>query len=383
VSGDPIAVAGTVALRPLAELRAHPHAGEVPPLTAVEYAALRADIAERGLLQPLEVTEGGVVLDGRARLQALHELTRTEAPVVVVAPEDELAHILRAALLRRQLNASQRAALAVKLVALDELRAAARDRSLANLHPGTERAILPAPDERVRERIAELAGTSERTVQDALCVQEHDPELFDRLVGGELSANIAASKVRRALRDAALPAPPPLPTGPFELILADPPWSMGSPDSEFAPERHYPCMKLDELRALQLPASENCVLFLWCVSMLLPEALDLISHWGFRYKSNLVWVKNGIGPGTWLRQRHELLLLATRGNVPPPDPQERCDSVIEARRTRHSEKPEASYALIERMYPGRTRLELFARGNPRPGWTIWGNEADTKSSEAE
>jgi N6-adenosine-specific RNA methylase IME4 len=27
------------------------------------------------------------------------------------------------------------------------------------------------------------------------------------------------------------------------------------------------------------------------------------------------------------------------------------------------------------MYPKARRLELFARGKARPGWTRWGNEA--------
>jgi N6-adenosine-specific RNA methylase IME4 len=52
------------------------------------------------------------------------------------------------------------------------------------------------------------------------------------------------------------------------------------------------------------------------------------------------------------------------------------DSVVEAPRGRHSEKPKVFYELIERMYPHATRLELFARGKQRPGWTFWGNEVE-------
>ena len=40
---------------------------------------------------------------------------------------------------------------------------------------------------------------------------------------------------------------------------------------------------------------------------------------------------------------------------------------------RHSEKPAHAHTLIERMYPNARRLELFARGAPRTGWTAWGN----------
>lgn len=57
------------------------------------------------------------------------------------------------------------------------------------------------------------------------------------------------------------------------------------------------------------------------------------------------------------------------------EPEDRPDSVIEADRGRHSEKPECVYELLERMYPQASKLELFARGTPHPGWIAWGNEA--------
>jgi N6-adenosine-specific RNA methylase IME4 len=87
-------------------------------------------------------------------------------------------------------------------------------------------------------------------------------------------------------------------------------------------------------------------------------------------------VKPSIGPGVWLRNRHELLLFARKGSFAPPDPEDRVDSVLEAPRGRHSQKPEVVYELIERMYPQASRLELFARGTPRPGWICWGNEVE-------
>jgi N6-adenosine-specific RNA methylase IME4 len=117
------------------------------------------------------------------------------------------------------------------------------------------------------------------------------------------------------------------------------------------------------------------VLFLWAVNCLLPEALEVIDAWGFSYKSNLVWVKPSLGLGNWTRNRHELLLFATRGQISFPDPDERPDSVLEAARGRHSQKPDRFYTLIETAYPQLSKLELFARGNGRPGWHSWGNQA--------
>src|SRR5437764_736623 len=94
---------------------------------------------------------------------------------------------------------------------------------------------------------------------------------------------------------------------------------------------------------------------------------------GFHYRSHLAWVKARLGPGIWLRQRHELLLIATKGTVAPPEPQDRCDSVLEAKRGRHAQKPEQAYQRIEQMYPDKSKLEMFARGTPRAGWSAWGN----------
>jgi len=99
--------------------------------------------------------------------------------------------------------------------------------------------------------------------------------------------------------------------------------------------------------------------------------------WGFTYKTNFCWDKRSIGLGVWARYRHELLLVGVRGGFSPPEPTHRCDSIIERKHGRHSEKPACVYELIERMYPGTTKLELFCRGKARSGWTAWGNEAET------
>ena len=355
-----------------AELRRHEHP-QVPPLTAIARSALRDDIARRGIVEPLEITANDIVLNGRERLAVASELGLEYVPARVVSPADEVEHIILGALQRRHLSASQRAALALDLDHYRQLRTDAETRRLGNLRQNTETAVLP-PRGKSRDHVAAFAGVSARTVQDAATVQTHNRELFERIKSGEIAADLAARRVRRALRDANIPPAPPLPQGPFELLYADPPWQLGNPDGQNAPEKHYPTMTLDEIKRLQPPAAENAVLFLWAVNCLLPQALDVIAAWGFSYKTNLVWVKPSLGLGNWTRNRHEPLLFATRGQVDIPEPDQRPDSVIEANRGRHSEKPAAVYELIERAYPQLGKLELFARGQPRPGWQTWGNE---------
>lgn len=369
--------------RPISELRAHPLASTVPALTDELYTALKNNIATQGVEVPVEITKDGVVLDGHARLRAACELGIATVEVRVLAPANELEHILQRALLRKHLSAGQRTALAVKLLPFEQLRVQAAKRQRGNLRQNAERAMLPARGERSRDLVAALSGTGERTVQDVITVFDNDPALFERVARGQVSASTAARQVRRAARDAAIPPPPPLPEGPYPLILLDPPWQMGSPDSPYAPEQHYPTLPLEEIKALQLPAADDAVLFLWAVNSLLPQAFAVVEAWGFEYHSEFVWIKPSIGPGVWLRQRHEHLRIATKGRIAPPDPEDRCDSVIEAPRGRHSEKPDEAYERIERMYPHLPKLEMFARGIPRPGWQIWGNQAQATTPEAE
>jgi len=352
------------------QLRPHQHP-QLPQLDAKARASLLDDIRTRGIVEPLEIASDGRVLNGRERLAAAAELGIEQLPVRIVQPEDEVEYIILAALKRRHLTPSQRAALALELDVYKELAAEAQLRKHSNLRQYTDEAASP-PRGKTRDHVAAWAGVSARTVQDAATVQKHDKDLFLRIKQGHEQAAVAARKVRRALRDKDLKAPP-LPEGPFELIYADPPWQLGNPDSEYAPENHYPTMPLHEIKELQAPATENAVLFLWAVNCLLPQALDVISAWGFTYKTNFVWVKPSIGLGQWARNQHELLLFATRGTIELPHHEDRPASVIEAKRGRHSEKPHAIYDLIERAYPELTKLELFAR-NSRRGWQSWGNQ---------
>jgi N6-adenosine-specific RNA methylase IME4 len=344
-------------------------------MQAEEFRALLADVGERGIVTPLDVTAEGVVLDGRHRLRCARELALAELPVRVVSTENEVGYMLLAAVNRRQLSASQRAALVLELEEVQRARAQGRERSRANLKQNREVASLPARGGRSREGAAGLAGVSPRTIQDALLVREADPALFEQVKEGKLPAHRAAKRIRRERMRAALPACSPLPSGHYQLLYADPPWPSQSPQSPWSPEQHYPTMRIEEIEALEVPAAEDAVLFLWAVPSQLPEALRVMSAWGFEYRTQLVWVKPWIGLGNWVRHRHELLLVGRRGNFPVPDEADRPDSVVEAKRGRHSEKPERFYELLERMYPAATKLELFARRS-RPGWSAWGNEVE-------
>ena len=73
-------------------------------------------------------------------------------------------------------------------------------------------------------------------------------------------------------------------------------------------------MTLDAIKALDVPAADDCVLFLWATAPMLPEALEVMKAWGFTYKSRCVWVKDRPGTGYWFRDKAEELLVGVRGN---------------------------------------------------------------------
>ena len=165
---------------------------------------------------------------------------------------------------------------------------------------------------------------------------------------------------------------PPLPPGLYNLIYADPPWRYDFAESSNREiENQYPTMPLEAIMALQVPAAKDCVLFMWATSPKLGEAMLVVGSWGFTYRTSAAWVKDKIGMGYYFRQRHELLLVATKGSPGTPEPQNRPDSVIEAPRLAHSEKPDI-HSLIEKMYPDSKKLELFSRRSA-VGWDSWGS----------
>ena len=172
-----------------------------------------------------------------------------------------------------------------------------------------------------------------------------------------------------------------LPAGPFSIILADPPWRFSSNSDARPgrnPRRHYPCMTDAEIAALPVRgiAAPDALLLMWTTAPMLVRSLPILPAWGFRYVSQLVWVKHAIGTGFWVRNRHELILIATRGRFACPRPAPFGDSVIVANRREHSRKPDALHAMVEAVpaWAGLRKVELFARA-PREGWMTWGNDA--------
>jgi len=378
----------------------HPLAQLFPLMEGTAFEALVADIRANGLMNPITLRDDKL-LDGRNRHRACAEAGVQPIFDVYDGP-DPLAFVLSQNVARRHLDASQRAMIAAKL---------------ANIEHGGDRrsdqsAILRVDHVSQLEAAAKL-NVSCRTVQMAKAVLDRggpavvaavergrvpvvraveiidlnlppeDQQMLVSLPPDDIIRNIDRFKRDRRRIDtfqrlqAQAESAPEWPTGRYSVIYADPPWEDDFGFTGREVERHYPVMALDDIKALPVYeiSTPDAVLFLWALPHMLPKALDVMAHWCFEYRTCMVWAKDRIGLGQWVRNQHELLLIGRRGQFPPPPEELRSPSLIEAPVSEHSAKPEVFAEMIELWFPNAVKLELFRRGPARPGWRAWGSEA--------
>lgn len=363
------------------------------PLTPIEYEALKADIAENGVLVPVEVDENGNILDGHHRVRAWEEL-RAEGVNVPqwaklirqgLTEEQKRNHARKLNVLRRQMNDEEQ----------HEIRRAMRSEGApyqviadaTGVSVGTaynethdvpifkienrDGVIRPARYERQAEPPATLFDPGDTVDLDPIAAEETVREIRQ-----ERREEIRQERVER-INEIAKGNAPLAVTERYPVIYADPPWRYEHNRTVSREiENQYPTMSLEEICALPVTnlAARDAVLFLWTTSPKIAESMNVIAAWGFVYRTCIVWDKERMGMGYYARQQHELLLICTRGELPVPEPVNRPRSVIRIPRDpEHSAKPLEFRELIERMYPEYDRIELFAR-TACEGWATWGNQ---------
>lgn len=380
------------------------HVHEVlPALEGAELDALRADIKQNGQLVPILV-KGTEVVDGRARLQICKELGINPITHDLGSAANDASWAVSTNLFRRHLTTAQRAFIAEKLASL---------RKGSNQHTASAACS--------RKEAAERLGVSEDSIDRARKIKENGcSTLLDMVNKGDVSLDSAAKLVKdfpahsdqdeaiekgilrvkkerykkevldkkRAKsqllaqnNDAALETL----KGTYSVIYADPPWNYGGKNegSFCDPSVHYPLMSTDDIKALPVKGclGEDAALYLWVPSCLLKDGLAVLEAWGFEYVSSMVWCKNKAvmsqGP---TKTAHELLLIGRKGKA-LHDITKRSNSWIEADVSAHSKKPEAFAEMIDAMYPGFSKLEMFARQPRSKEWSVFGNQVVEKGGE--
>lgn len=166
--------------------------------------------------------------------------------------------------------------------------------------------------------------------------------------------------------------------GGWQVVYADPAWRFAS-NSKANPGRnamrHYECMTVEEIAAMPVSkvVADDALLLMWVTVPFSHRAYEVVDAWGFKPKSQLVWVKSRIATGYWARNQHEICIIARRGKFPCLRPALFPTSLIPGETREHSRKPEWVQDQVDMRFPLASKLELNAR-RERVGWTVWGNE---------
>lgn len=172
----------------------------------------------------------------------------------------------------------------------------------------------------------------------------------------------------------------------FGAILVDPPWeTLGGKKSVKAnldSEDDSGADLLETLKSLPIEnlAAPTSHLYLWVPNELLPLGLDLLSSWGFSYKSNLIWYKvkkdggaDKRGPNKYFRDVTEVILFGVRGkNARTLSPGRTQVNLIKGTKENPFSKPEQQYKVIESCSNGPF-IEIFSTSN-RKGWISWSHK---------
>src|SRR5690606_33897237 len=137
----------------------------------------------------------------------------------------------------------------------------------------------------------ELLNVSRPTVQRAKqVIEKGDAELVAKVDAGELSVNAAVTALKRrenrVKREQIAALDPGSPDKRYSVVVIDPPWPMQKIEREVRPNQEsgldYPTMTLDEISSIEIPAADDCHLWLWTTHKFLPDALTILQNWRFK-----------------------------------------------------------------------------------------------------
>lgn len=394
------------------QLPEHAAAKIFPLMEPARFKSLVESVRHHGLLNEI-VLFNGEILDGRNRFRACNECG--VEPRFIEYDGDPYSFVWLTNGERRDLANDQRYLIweaAVeqsgelqRQVAAIEAEANRKRSEAAKERPREEKGTFQAssaassgstgktPKHVQAEAKAEASKTNRGAVERMTKLKKARPDLATKVQQGEMKSTAA---LREMKKDQVAEKVKALPEGKHRIIYADPPWQynderagLGSGDgattgvdrASTAAKDHYPTMSMEELKALEIGslAADDCVLFCWATFPLLPDQIEVVKAWGFKYKTAFVWQKPQGSFGHYHKADAEVLLVCTRGSC-TPDSASKESQIQTFPRDRHSVKPAEIRAMIDRMYVYGPRIELFYRGDAEPeGWRTWGPEAEGAS----
>lgn len=188
------------------ELIAKAGSDRMPPLSAEEFATLKADIAARGVLVPILVAATGEIIDGHHRARACADLGIECPRIVIEANEDERRTLGRALnLARRHLSQAQRRALVASELRREPSRS---DLAIAQLIGVSSNTVKAVRSSLVREgdiRDLQIRRDTLGRQRPARYEREDDPDSTDFPIKLVIEApRVHVDRWRRAARSAGL-----------------------------------------------------------------------------------------------------------------------------------------------------------------------------------
>lgn len=361
-----------------------------------EMSALKESIQRSGQLLPILV-KGEKLVDGRARLKICEELGIQPLTLDIgeAANEDDYAKSVN--MFRRHSSKAQLAFYGAMI---------------ATMEKGSNQHTAGAACS--RKEAAKLVGVSEDSIDRAHNIMSKGcPKLIEMVEKGGVSLSVADKLVKnfpskteqeeiiekgtmrikkdKRKRDvldlkraqaqqlaknnvAALETL----KGVYSVIYADPPWNYGgNNEGSFCdPSVHYPLMSTEEI--MKLPVKDclapDASIYLWVPSCLVKDGIAVLESWGVHFVNTMVWCKNkAVMSQGATKTAHELLLIGRKGTA-LHETSERLNSWVEAPVSEHSKKPEIFAQMLDDLYPGFPKLEMFARKPRSKDWTVFGNQ---------
>jgi hypothetical protein len=329
------------------------------PLPQKEESLIYDDIENNGQKEPVRVDQDFNLLDGYLRDRIFGNLRRGEILYEQYYFEDEsekIAYIISLNRMRRHYTEYQKCQMAKPLYLEEKKKAEERQKS------GTSQ-----PQDRKGEAAdiaARAAGTSGSTFKRFLDIEKSPelPKYENDLITGNKKVKTVHTLVTRKERN--LPKAK-MPKDISDVIHADVPIQFNDQGVRGSADHHYSTMTAQDIAKIKFPIADNAICFFWMspsiayseipveykvgkTSLMInvPIYKFILNSWGFtKIINEFVWDKEIIGPGSWLRNRHENCFIAIKGKMPVPA--ELFPSIINERRTKHSKKPDEIFKRIE------------------------------------
>lgn len=363
----------------------------IPPLAAEEKRMLEESILEEGVRDAI-VTWNGYIVDGHNRYDIITRHNLTDFRVVTknfADREEARIWIMKNQIGRRNIAVYLRGEYQLTVTAWEERKAQAKA-NVGKQERNTDGTFTPKPIfmnsqktvVNVTKELAAKLDIGEQTASRMIQIHEKAPEsVKEKCRTGEISINEAYTEVKRAeakeklaeqVKTIAEVKPP---MGLYRTIVVDPPWDMKKIEREERPNQHefdYPPMSIDEIKAISIPADDNCHLYLWTTQKYLPDAFSVLESWGFRYIFTMTWHKNGgFQPFGLPQYNSEFVLFGRKGNMDFLTTKA-FPTCFNGERREHSRKPESFYELVNRVSPG-PKLDMYNR-EKREGFDQYGND---------